>query len=192
MLSLRGDHVIKQPLLDQASSSVLCWNGEAWKIDGRQVWGNDAEIVFNLLLKATIRDGMDQSRDGLVNISVTDQIMGVFSRIEGPYAFVYYHAPSAQIYYGRDVLGRRSLLTNTNTKDSFVISSICSPDAADEWAEVEADGIYRLDLCVDGDVLQPAAITQEPNDHLTVSLPQLTATRSSIESHLIMSKVVHC
>src|ERR1700710_1779447 len=52
VLSMRSSAVVPQPLLDEDSGSVLCWNGEAWKFDDEPVIGNDSRRVFELLLAA--------------------------------------------------------------------------------------------------------------------------------------------
>ncbi|KAK1574462.1 asparagine synthase [Colletotrichum navitas] len=131
VLALRGDHVTKQPFHDASSQSVLCWNGEAWKIAGAPVQGNDGEAVFSLLTAASGRDASE------------DQVLNVLRSIEGPFAFVYFDAAASRIYYGRDRLGRRSLLLNQ--QEGLRFSSIAE-STSPEWAEVEADGIYVLDL----------------------------------------------
>src|SRR5207237_791651 len=53
VLSLRGNHVTVQPLIDDATGSVLCWNGEAWRIENETIQGNDAELIFKSLLTIT-------------------------------------------------------------------------------------------------------------------------------------------
>ena len=45
VLSLRGTAITEQPVVDEASRSVLCWNGEAWKFAGRPVTGSDSQLV---------------------------------------------------------------------------------------------------------------------------------------------------
>ena len=133
VLSLRGDHVAKQPLVDVKTGSVLCWNGEAWRIRGQGLAGNDTEAVLDLLLKATL------SRSD----SSHDPVLEALRTVEGPFAFIYFDRPSKCLYYGRDRLGRRSLLVNA--KDPFTLSSI--PESlSDDWAEVEADGCYKMEL----------------------------------------------
>lgn len=135
VLSLRGDHVTKQPFQDCQTGSVLCWNGEAWKIDGRTVQGNDGEAVFALL------SGAAGSGSGS-----SDAILEALRSIEGPFAFVYFDAPSSTLYFGRDRLGRRSLLIcHNDTEGSLVISSIAET-CDDKWKEVEADGVYSMAL----------------------------------------------
>ncbi|KAK2053957.1 asparagine synthase [Colletotrichum caudatum] len=132
VLALRGDHVTKQPFRDASSESVLCWNGEAWKIAGAPVRGNDGEAMFSLLTAASGRDAGE------------DPVLDVLRGIEGPFAFVYLDAAASRIYYGRDRLGRRSLLLNQD-EGLLQLSSIAE-STSPEWAEVEADGIYVLDL----------------------------------------------
>ncbi|GKT48241.1 asparagine synthetase domain-containing protein C4F6.11c [Colletotrichum spaethianum] len=131
VLALRGDHIIKQPFRDASSGSVLCWNGEAWKIGSAPVEGNDGEAIFALLTAASNRDANE------------DAVLDVLRSIEGPFAFVYYDATACRVYYGRDRLGRRSLLLNQG--EDLRLSSIAE-STSPAWAEVEADGIYVLDL----------------------------------------------
>ena len=153
VLSLRGSSVVRQPLTDLDSGSVLCWNGEAWKIGSQLIQGNDAENVFDTFLNATKRhsdnidDNMLASRDHSLQ-----NVFDVLSSITGPYAFVFYDARHHRVFYGRDVLGRRSLLIRRDATTIIELSSTCDPIGAEDWLEVEADGIYVLDLTVDVDL----------------------------------------
>ncbi|KAI0538327.1 asparagine synthase-domain-containing protein [Xylaria digitata] len=137
VLALRGDHVAKQPLEENPGlGSVLCWNGEAWRIDGQPVCGNDGEAVFSLLQSST--SPTRQTRDA--------HVLDVLRSIEGPFAFIYYDVASSRVYYGRDRLGRRSLLIKTSDNlDSITLSSIASVPT-DGWEEVSSDGIWSIDL----------------------------------------------
>ncbi|KAG6087278.1 hypothetical protein E4U15_008111 [Claviceps sp. LM218 group G6] len=134
VLSLRGDHVAKQPLVDPSTGSVLCWNGEAWKIRGREVQGNDAEAVM-ALLSETSRSPCAVNDDGA-------SVLRVLRDIEGPFAFIYYDEAAKRLFYGRDRLGRRSLLVKAG--DPFLLASVADDCAAGGWTEVEADGVYVL------------------------------------------------
>ncbi|KAI0966537.1 asparagine synthase-domain-containing protein [Xylaria arbuscula] len=137
VLALRGDHVAKQPLEENTGvGSVLCWNGEAWRLDGQPVYGNDGEAVFALL--QTSASSPPHIREA--------HVLDVLRRIEGPFAFVYYDSAASRVYYGRDRLGRRSLLIKLSTDgDSITLSSIASVPTAG-WEEVSSDGIWSLDL----------------------------------------------
>ncbi|KOS16674.1 Asparagine synthetase domain-containing protein [Escovopsis weberi] len=130
VLALRGDHVARQPLVDE-QGSVLCWNGEAWRIRGQDlVEGNDAEAVLALLAAA------GGSRGG---------VLDALRSVEGPFAFIFYDAPAGRVYYGRDRLGRRSLLVRRGAGE-MELSSVAETASRSEWAEVEADGCYAMDL----------------------------------------------
>ncbi|KAI0506475.1 asparagine synthase-domain-containing protein [Xylaria bambusicola] len=153
VLALRGDHVAKQPLQDKTpGGSVLCWNGEAWRIDGRPVDGNDGEAVFSMLQSSG--SSFHQTREA--------HVLDVLRRIEGPFAFVYYDSASSQIYYGRDRLGRRSLLIKpSDDTNSITLSSIASVPT-NGWEEVSSDGIWSINLG-----LYNEASNESPlNDHV--------------------------
>ncbi|ORY60280.1 asparagine synthase [Pseudomassariella vexata] len=134
VLALRGDHVAKQPFEDPNSGAVFCWNGEAWKIDSQIVDGNDGEAIFARLSgnKAT---GPEPRHAYVLN---------VLRSIQGPFAFIYYDASSERLYFGRDRLGRRSLLMNDGSDGTAVAFSSVADAPHAEWKEVIADGIYSM------------------------------------------------
>lgn len=133
VLALRGDHVTAQPFQDPATTCVLCWNGEAWKLDGQPIEGNDGEEIFSRLLDAA---GKPHSEDAVLDVLRT---------IDGPFSFIFLDKQSSRLYYGRDRLGRRSLLENRGS--GLLLSSIAE-STSPSWTEVEADGIYVLDLAL--------------------------------------------
>lgn len=141
VLALRGKSLVAQPLQDPISGSVLCWNGEAWKLDNKLIEQNDARVVFDVLLKTVGSDDSSPVSDG--GRDVDEAVAQVFSRVSGPYAFIFYHATNRSVYYGRDFLGRRSLL-RSGEGGSITISSVCGGFPARHWAEVEANGIYVI------------------------------------------------
>ncbi|KAK6513493.1 hypothetical protein TWF281_005117 [Arthrobotrys megalospora] len=144
VLSLRGTAVVPQPLFskpdgaktqDEAPEYVLCWNGEAWRFDGQEFGPdeNDTRLIFDRL----------SSCDG--------KVQDVLQGIEGPFAFVFYDGPSKRVWFGRDWLGRRSLLRRKSTDGdgSVAICSIADPRTISQWEEIEADGFYYIDLQTD-------------------------------------------
>lgn len=135
VLALRGDHVAQQPFVNPTSGSVFCWNGEAWKLRHHDVAGNDGEAIASLLHEAVRGSSAHDRERG---------ILKTLRSIDGPFAFVFFDKPSHRIYFGRDRLGRRSLLIQPGEKQ-LVLSSIAD-SLDDAWKEVEADGIYVLDL----------------------------------------------
>lgn len=137
VLSLRGTHITPQPLVDPATGSVLCWNGEAWRIgeDALVPGVNDGEEVFKLLLAAGAGRGLKEALEV----------------IRGPYALVYFDAVAGRVWFGRDALGRRSLLCRESGKGwekGFMVASVGDERAG--WSEVEADGLRWLDLVTGG------------------------------------------
>lgn len=154
VLALRGDHVARQPLHDprEADGSVLCWNGEAWRFDGQPVPGNDGEVLLSRLSQ---RGSEDISSSA--SASRQEHVLGVFRSIQGPFAVVYYDALDRRVYYGRDRLGRRSLLLRDagdgDSRCAVALSSIAGQPATD-WTEVPANGLYSLNL----DAFKDAAV----------------------------------
>ena len=139
VLALRGKDIVQQPLQDAATASVLCWNGKAWSISGDAVNGNDSQLIFSKLLAASV----DQNENS------TRRVVELLAAVRGPYAFVFYDAPNKRVYYGRDCLGRRSLLRKHTADGTLILSSVCDNAPGEAWAEVDADGIYVVDLGVD-------------------------------------------
>ncbi|KAI1825522.1 asparagine synthase-domain-containing protein [Xylaria intraflava] len=137
VLALRGDHIAKQPLEESpGAGSVLCWNGEAWRVDGQPVSGNDGEAVFSMLQSSASSPGV--TREG--------HVTNVLRSIEGPFAFVYYDSAADRVYFGRDRLGRRSLLIKCSSDiECITLSSIAFVPTAG-WEEVGSDGIWSVDL----------------------------------------------
>ncbi|KAI2472139.1 asparagine synthase-domain-containing protein [Annulohypoxylon bovei var. microspora] len=136
VLALRGDHVAKQPL-ESPIGSVLCWNGEAWRVNGQSISSkNDGEFIL-ARLDATDASSVEARESHILN---------VLRSIDGPFAFVFYDAQIKRLYFGRDRLGRRSLLFNQAEDDDTISFSSVADVPAAGWKEVNADGIYSLDL----------------------------------------------
>lgn len=136
VLALRGDHIYTQPLIDQATQSVLCWNGEAWKIAGQRVSGNDTEHILSLFLRAISGD-----RNGAAH-----RLGEAAASISGPFAFVFYDATNSQLFFSRDCLGRRSLLQGYEEDGTLKICSLCDGSSSMHFEEVGFDGVYMIDL----------------------------------------------
>lgn len=137
VLALRH-HLVKQPFTDADTGCVLCWNGEAWKFNGTPVVGNDGEAVFTHLVNATRQP------------SPHDAVLQVLRAIDGPFSFIFYCKPMRCLYYGRDRLGRRSLLVSHRV-DVFTLCSVADMTESGliprgSWIEVEANGIYSVQI----------------------------------------------
>lgn len=148
VLALRGDHITAQPFDGSAiinapgpnPGSILCWNGEAWKVGGELVNGNDGQVIYDILVKAvsTAASASD----------ATLAVLKVLRGISGPFAFVFWDNVHGTLYCGRDRLGRRSLLYNVDNKSEnmgqseYIEFASTADPAKGNWKEIEADGIY--------------------------------------------------
>jgi asparagine synthetase B (glutamine-hydrolysing) len=192
VLALRGDHTVVQPVQhSDYPSAFLCWNGEAWKYDNEPISGNDSDVVFanisSLLLKA---------EDCNTSASSSKVMQQVLNRITGPYAFVYYDPRSDTLFFGRDPLGRRSLMYRVDESGNFILSTI-SGQQDQGWAEVEADGIYSLDLKSFQESSQqkkpctPICLPyiSTPNTITSASQPPSSSTSPLITSSLAVAKI---
>ncbi|KAI9334277.1 asparagine synthase-domain-containing protein [Obelidium mucronatum] len=105
VLHLRGLDPVQQPLVDKASGSLFCWNGELFNEEtGMQVdeQSSDTSILFDTIQQKCSSD----------DASFKDSLLSVLSTLRGPWSILFYHSPSSTLYFGRDVLGRRSLVVH--------------------------------------------------------------------------------
>lgn len=142
VLALRGDHIEVQPLIDPASESILCWNGEAWSYDKAPIIGNDGHLILEQLVGAS----KSTREAGAASADLKQGICKVISQITGPFSFVFLDRPSAKLFYGRDCLGRRSLLRRADGSGNLILTSLCDGSARQDFSEVEAAGITMIDL----------------------------------------------
>lgn len=126
VLNLRGEKFVKQPLVD--SNNILLFNGEIYnRIDEKK---SDTLYLYRKLSEC----------------SGDEDILQFISDIEGPFAFVYLQISRKRLWFGRDIIGRRSLCMKFGDNPFFLsISSVCAPNQSG-WIEVPADGIKCLDL----------------------------------------------
>ena len=154
VLSLRGDTVTRQPLRDESSGSILCWNGEAWRMSLVDIAANDTKTVFLEFLKSSDpvsphQHGVDgchtELGDGCASETLS-RVLCTLDSIKGPYAFVFLDRWHRRLFFGRDTLGRRSLVYRITRNGSITLASVSDGDLSKGWKEVDADGIYMVDL----------------------------------------------
>lgn len=119
VLHLRGQKMTCQPLVSD-SGHVFCWNGEAYRYLDRDIEDNDARSIFEILEKEE------------------DDVLKALQAIEGPWAMVYYNGK--HLYFGKDCLGRRSLLFQLQ-RDSVEVASVAETTG---WKDMQ--GVYKIDL----------------------------------------------
>ncbi|XP_057602566.1 asparagine synthetase domain-containing protein 1 [Hippopotamus amphibius kiboko] len=131
VLHLRGV-LTAQPVEDERGN-VFLWNGEVFSGIKVEAEENDTQIMFNYLSSCNNES----------------DILSLFSKVQGPWSFIYYQASSHSLWFGRDFFGRRSLLWHfSNLGKSFCLSSVGTQTSgvANQWQEVPASGIFRVDL----------------------------------------------
>lgn len=128
VLGLRGRKLTSQPVKDELGN-MLAWNGEIF--GGLEVSGRECDTTFLL--------------GALSRCSSESELLNTISRIEGPWALVYLKRNEQQLWFGRDVFGRRSLLFNA-TGSGLSLVSCASRRLHETWTELPANGVYCLDL----------------------------------------------
>nr|XP_007963802.2 asparagine synthetase domain-containing protein 1 [Chlorocebus sabaeus]XP_037857776.1 asparagine synthetase domain-containing protein 1 [Chlorocebus sabaeus]XP_037857777.1 asparagine synthetase domain-containing protein 1 [Chlorocebus sabaeus] len=131
VLHLRGV-LTTQPMEDERGN-VFLWNGEIFSGIKVETEENDTQILFNYLSSCKNES----------------EILSLFSKVQGPWSFIYYQASSHYLWFGRDFFGRRSLLWHfSNLGKSFCLSSVGTQTSglANQWQEVPASGLFRIDL----------------------------------------------
>lgn len=128
VLHLRSNKLVEQPFLCR-NGSILGWNGELYRgIDGAE----EAERSDTAL----VADALESTTD-------SSQILECFSRLEGEFAFAFYHAPTATLWFGRDRFGRRSLVWRRNAEGLELSSVACR---GKDFQEVPTMGLFSLEL----------------------------------------------
>uniref|UniRef100_A0A8C8S1Y6 Asparagine synthetase domain-containing protein 1 n=1 Tax=Pelusios castaneus TaxID=367368 RepID=A0A8C8S1Y6_9SAUR len=131
VLHLRGS-MTPQPVTD-INNNVFLWNGEVFSGIHVEAVENDTQVIFH----------------HLSSCSSESDILSLFSSVRGPWSFIYYLASTHSLWFGRDYFGRRSLLWQFNNEldKAFCLSSVSALSESDnQWQEVPASGIYKIDL----------------------------------------------
>lgn len=197
---------------NETENCFLCWNGECYSytngvqsdLTGCETSGSARSgVMIELISEATIEEQSDTilvtkllaeeiTKSRRINSGTEhDAIAEAMCRIHGEYSFIL-HVPSSQnVYYGRDCLGRRSLLVNKSLHGVITVSSVATIEASDEknectggWEEIRPGLVYKLDLCsgeetsltipkvINGDLPLPDLRTAEDQQHPDVSAPE--------------------
>ncbi|ODV94249.1 hypothetical protein PACTADRAFT_51122 [Pachysolen tannophilus NRRL Y-2460] len=135
VLSLRSPFT-KQPLTSETSRFIVQFNGELYN---EQINGdnhkNDTEFIFNKLNSL--------SMDGDEN-DITNGILQVIGILEGEFAYCIYDKLSKKIYFGKDILGKKSLSYSICEKTAQLYISSCFPvcDCKLIFQECENASVY--------------------------------------------------
>ena len=127
VLSLRGDDICVQPSVDSCGN-VLLFNGEVYRADGFEVNLADTEYVLRRLAQC----------------SSDEAILTFLNTLHGPWALVYWSQSRKTVYYGRDRVGRRSLLEAASHGHTYIASVAIESDTLTRaaWERVPVEGVY--------------------------------------------------
>lgn len=156
VLQLRGCQ--PQPA-GAASPHWLLWNGEVWHGHDIPSHASDTAVVFQHLAAAADADADSSGASGVGGAGAVDPAVVLpLARLQGPFAFVFWDGRRQQLWFGRDPVGRRSLLARgpllegnpTETTAPLMLSS-CAVHVADtvagrapQWHEVPPAGVFCL------------------------------------------------
>ncbi|KAL2226302.1 asparagine synthetase domain-containing protein 1 [Sesamum indicum] len=160
-LQLRGVNPVVQPLTD-AFGNVLVYNGEIFGGINFSRDSNDTEVLMQSLGQCCSCISHEHSRSFCHFGEHQKSVPELLSTIRGPWALIYWQDSSKTLWFGRDALGRRSLLVHWPTcHDSRLLLSSVSPlyssqqqyDISDEKGKVDVDfweelscGVYSISM----------------------------------------------
>lgn len=172
VLSLRGK-VVPQPLTHaHLPGCYFAWNGEVFECDAafeQELSGKDVGAV---LMDQIARAAADMSGD------VAAALVQTLARIEGPYAFVFLDTERRRIFYGRDHLGRRSLLRSQDNR-CLVTAGTALANAAFSFSEVDCTHIWEVDT------ITQQVQRHERNSRVRILLTVCAASRAQRHARIV-------
>ena len=129
ILWTQGSKITVQPSIDE-DGNILLWNGDIFS--GNLIGTNnksDTSIILEAFKSSDVQYTLQQ--------------------IKGPYSFIYYQKSSKLLYFGRDFLGRHSLLINFNEFDHCLTLASVASRKLKKIIELPAIGIFIMDLSKD-------------------------------------------
>eukprot|EP01126_Amoeba_proteus_P061297 TRINITY_DN8212_c0_g1_i1.p1 TRINITY_DN8212_c0_g1~~TRINITY_DN8212_c0_g1_i1.p1 ORF type:complete len:249 (-),score=37.45 TRINITY_DN8212_c0_g1_i1:1250-1954(-) len=123
ILHLRGLDPVLQPTKDE-QGNVLVFNGEIFGGLEVPLEDNDTETLLSSLSRCNSHSEIHQTME----------------KILGPWSFAYWKPATRTLYFGRDKLGRRSLLVSCSN-NIFALSSVFVSDPNFSWFELQPKGL---------------------------------------------------
>lgn len=127
VLSLRGKTPTRQPAQD--GKDLLLFNGEIYDIDEEDEQSDTARLL--LRLKKAQGDEAE--------------MLHFLDSMRGPWSIIYWCSSSQKLYFGKDRLGRRSLLVKIHGKNRLTIASVASDTESSGFVELPPAGLFFVD-----------------------------------------------
>ncbi|CAL7938955.1 unnamed protein product [Xylocopa violacea] len=126
ILWMQGSSIGEQPALDSIGN-ILLWNGDIFFGNLAQDQTCDTNVLLN-------------------SLKLSSNVLSVFEQIQGPYSFIYYQKSSNLLYFGRDIIGRHSLLLKMDTDENILTLTSVASKQINKIVEVPAIGIFSVNL----------------------------------------------
>lgn len=172
VLSLRGNDV-PQPLThSHMPGCYLAWNGEIFECDAALEHELSGKNVGVVLMDNIARAVTEMSGD------IAKAIVQTLARIEGPYAFVLLDTERHRVFYGRDHLGRRSLLQSQDSR-CLVSAGTALANSTFSFREVDCTYIWEVDT------ITQQVQRYERNSRVRTLLTVCTASRAQRHARIV-------
>ncbi|PWN21909.1 hypothetical protein BCV69DRAFT_281816 [Microstroma glucosiphilum] len=169
VLSLRGPAVTRQPIVSSSAVFTLAWNGQMYALqpfqgphpqhyeEARQSLedGHNDGMILARWIESTVQeylvDGTSASEgQHQARRRVFQRVLPLIldSQVEGEWAFTLVDHQTGDVYFGRDALGRRSLLVSDATTSGSIdilLASAAAPEALSaglRFTEVDCAGFW--------------------------------------------------
>ncbi|WFD44993.1 hypothetical protein MPSI1_003669 [Malassezia psittaci] len=176
---MRGESIVAQPIRSNQRNLLFFWNGEVfWEHESTiQALSNDGASLFAQICAHP-------------SSNLGEALNYVLGQIDGPYAFVLVELHHPQIWYGRDPLGRRSLLRNSSG-GPFCLTSVAT--LATQKAQLVLEEVPCMSFwCTDMTTHWPVNRTSASAQRLLVSDTCHTESDAKLldEFHHLLSECV--
>ncbi|KNE66726.1 hypothetical protein AMAG_11224 [Allomyces macrogynus ATCC 38327] len=139
VLHLRGEKMVEQPVRFHGTGDnelILCWNGEVYA-----GMGTGTDLAAQSDTAYLIRQLSEIDVCSRTAADFGAGIVALFEDLEAEFAMILFNARFKTLWYGRDCLGRRSLLHH-HAADTLALSSVHLPGCP----EVPVGGLWSVDL----------------------------------------------
>lgn len=172
-LSMRGTSALSD--FAQAKTNdddILLFNGEIYNTPDETENQNLPDTNYLLHLLSTAQDD--------INVSCLDRLLG-------PWTFIFWHSVRRRLYFGRDALGRRSLLIRADPGRSLTITSIAPRHDSAGFVELPPAGLAYLDLI---DPAQPS-FHIIPRESRAVIPTRVLSNGHTLTEHKLIDNIEH-
>lgn len=134
VLSLRQPFVQQPVQLENEQISVQ-FNGELYNQECLD--SNDSKFIGDKIIS-----NIEKFGDGDRGKAIVETI----AELEGEFAYVIVDKANQRCFFGRDYVGKRSLVYSLKDSGRLVISSVTNGKSEDNWEECKAEVVYMYDF----------------------------------------------